>query len=199
MHRPAALCIVEIREERQQNPVAHVVSALVAVTRPIINGVLQSISNEVIASVGRERETLPLLLLGKLRSEGDGDCGIAFEYAIHDAVARQEPVATGRIDDALKLCRISAGTPASILFAIEKAGAKQLISACPSTRSGDQVPRPSSARSLAGSEPCGAAPVSMRDAPRGTSVVLERPPLVARTSLGCGIRHGRPGGQPVPT
>lgn len=118
---------MEIREERQQNPVADEVSALIAVTRPIVNGVLQSIRAEMIAGVGKSRENLPLMTLGRLRKEGDGDTGIAFEYAVHDAVARGEPVVAERIADALRLCRID-GDPASILFAIEKAGAKQLIS-----------------------------------------------------------------------
>lgn len=38
-----------------------------------------------------------------------------------------EPVVTERVADALKLCRIDQGDAASILFAIEKDGAKQLI------------------------------------------------------------------------
>jgi hypothetical protein len=115
---------MEIREERQQSPVADEVTALIAVTRPIVNGVLQSIRGEMITG---EREELPLRLLGRLRKEGDGDTGVAFEYAVHDAIARGEAVITERIVDALKQCKI-AGDPASILFAVEKAGAKQLIS-----------------------------------------------------------------------
>lgn len=118
---------VEIREEHQRNEVADEVSALVAVTRPIVNGVLQSIRKEMIDAVDLKREDLPLKTLGRLRKQGDGDTGVAFEYAVHDAVARGEPVVTERIVDALKQCRIY-GDPASILFAVEKAGAKQLIS-----------------------------------------------------------------------
>jgi len=118
---------MDVREERQQNPVADEVSALLAVTRPIVNGVLQSISREMIAGTNSEREDLPLRMLGRLRKKGDGDTGIAFEYAVHDAIRRGEPVVTERITDALKACRIN-GDPSSILFAVEKAGAKQLIS-----------------------------------------------------------------------
>ena len=47
----------EIREERQQNAVADDVTALIAVTRPIINGVLQSIRGEMIDAVGHSRQT----------------------------------------------------------------------------------------------------------------------------------------------
>lgn len=119
---------VEIREEHQQNEVADQVGALVAVTRPIIAGVLQSIASEVIGGTGKTREDLPLHMLGRLRKQGDGDCGIAFEYVVHDAVQSGEAVSTERIADALKRCNITRGDPASILFAIEKAGAQQLIS-----------------------------------------------------------------------
>ena len=118
---------MEIREGRQSNPVADEVGALVAVARPVIAGVLQSISEEVVNTVG-ERGRLPLRMLGRLRKRGDGDCGIAFEYAVHDAVISAEPVVVERVADALNKCRIVRGDPASILFAIEKTGAQQLIS-----------------------------------------------------------------------
>jgi hypothetical protein len=127
MSQDRGLYVMDIREERQQNEVADEVSALIAVTRPIVNGVLQSIRAEMIVAIDKTRESLPLMTLGRLRKEGDGDTGVAFEYAVHDAVLRGEPVVAGRIADALRMCRIE-GDPASILFAIEKAGAKQLIS-----------------------------------------------------------------------
>jgi len=119
--------MVEIREERQRNPVADQVSALVAVTRPIIVGVLQSIPNEVLHHTG-PREEIPLHMIGRLRKSGDGDCGIAFEYAVHDAVMSEVPVVVERVSDALKHCKITLGDPSSILFAIEKTGSQQLIS-----------------------------------------------------------------------
>jgi hypothetical protein len=118
---------MEIREGRQSNPVVDEVGALVAVTRPVIAGVLQSISEEVVNTVA-ERGRLPLRMLGRLRKLGDGDCGIAFEYAVHDAVISAEPVVVERVADALNKCRIVRGNPASILFAIDKTGAQQLIS-----------------------------------------------------------------------
>jgi len=119
---------MQIREERQASPVAEPVSALIAVTRPILAGVLHSIGAEYLDAYGRDRGAVPLKMLGKLRSEGDGDCGIAFEYAIHDAVHNGVPTVIERINDALLRCRITGGDPASILFAIEKQGSKQLIS-----------------------------------------------------------------------
>jgi hypothetical protein len=126
----ATLSRMEIWEDRQKNPVADEVSALVAVTGPIITGVLRSISEEVTNTFG-ERDKLPLKILGRLRKEGDGDCGIAFDYAVHDAVISGEPIVAERVSDALSKCGVPAGDPASILFAIEKSGAQELISTEP--------------------------------------------------------------------
>ncbi len=119
---------MEIREERQASPVADAVGALIAVSRPILAGVLHSIGAEYFEAYDGDRGRVPLKMLGRLRSEGDGDCGIAFEYAIHEAIQAQNPAVCNRVADALRLVRISQGNPASILFAIEKQGAKQLIS-----------------------------------------------------------------------
>ncbi len=118
---------MQVQQERQNAAVADHVSALVAVCRPIISGVLQSLSKDVVAGVGGQDAVL-LHTLGRLRKRGDGDCGVAFEYAVHEAVLRREPVVTERVADALQQCRITKGDPSSILFAIEKTGAKQLIS-----------------------------------------------------------------------
>ncbi|MEU3397569.1 hypothetical protein [Streptomyces filamentosus] len=118
---------MQIRAERQNNPVADEVSALIAVTRPIIAGIYHSISQDTLSAIG-ERESIQLKLLGKIRSQGDGDTGIAFEYAVHDAVVNGVPIVVERVADALSQCRISKGDPSSILFAIEKSGSQQLIS-----------------------------------------------------------------------
>jgi hypothetical protein len=126
----ATLSAMEICEYRQKNPVADEVGALVAVTRPVIAGVLQSVSAEIAKTFG-EPEMIPLKMLGRLRKVGEGDCGIAFEYAIHHAVMSREPGIIERVADALAKLRIH-GDPVSILFAIEKSGAQQLISTEPS-------------------------------------------------------------------
>lgn len=117
---------MEVREERQVNPVAEDVSALVAVTRPIIAGLLHSIGEEYLAAHGG-RENVRLGDLGRVRKANDGDLGVAFEYAVHDAIATGNPIVLDRISTALRQCRIDRGDPSSILFAMEKKGAKQLI------------------------------------------------------------------------
>ena len=118
--------MLEIRQEHQLNPVAEPVSALVAVTRPIIVGLLHSIGEEYLSAHGG-REGLRLADLGRVRKQSDGELGVAFEYAVHDAVLRKEPAVSERVSTALKKVRITADSPSSILFAIEKSGSKQLV------------------------------------------------------------------------
>jgi hypothetical protein len=65
--------------------------------------------------------------LGRVRKSSDGDLGVAFEYAVHDAILNKASAVTDRIAEALKLCNISRGDPSSILFAMEKKGSKQLV------------------------------------------------------------------------
>lgn len=118
---------MQLREERQASPVEDPVGALVAVTRPILVSILGSIGGEYMAEYEGDRGQMPLKLLGRLRKRGDGDTGIAFEYAIHDAVRGGNAIVKERVADALGQCRITRGDPASILFAIEKQGSQQLI------------------------------------------------------------------------
>lgn len=117
---------MEIRSERQLSPVADQVSALIAVTRPILVGLLHSIGDEYLVAHGG-REGIRLGDLGRVRKQSDGDLGVAFEYAVHEAVLREEPAIMERISTALARVRIKESDPSSILFAIEKSGSKQLI------------------------------------------------------------------------
>lgn len=118
---------MQLREERQASPVEDPVGALVAVTRPILVSILYSIGAQYMAEYEANRGLMPLRMLGRLRKQGDGDTGIAFEYAIHDAIRSKIPTVQERVADALTLCRITEGDPLSILFAIEKQGSQQLI------------------------------------------------------------------------
>jgi hypothetical protein len=120
------MALMEVREERQLNPVAEDVSALLAVTRPIIAGLLHSIGEEYLAVHGG-RANMRLADLGRVRKANDGDLGVAFEYAVHNAIMIGTGVVIDRIAAALRICNISSGDPASILFAMEKNGSKQLV------------------------------------------------------------------------
>lgn len=67
------------------------------------------------------------MMLPRLYRPGDGDCGICFEYAVHDAVRRHDPSVLGRLTEAIHRCRVTGNETASILFGAEKTGAVQII------------------------------------------------------------------------
>jgi hypothetical protein len=120
------LRILEIRVESQQNPVADEVAALFAVVRPILEGLLHALKADVVMEVGGV-ENVKLKMLPRLYRPGDGDCGICFEYAVHDAMRRGDAGVLDRVDTALGLCNIPGSEISSILFGAEKTGSQQLI------------------------------------------------------------------------
>jgi hypothetical protein len=117
---------VEIRREKQLNPVADEVLALTSVVRPILSGVLNALKADVVKEAGGY-EGVKLKMLPRLYRPGDGDVGICFEYAVHEAMNNGDTRVLERISDALRLCRIKKSDPKSILFGLEKSGAVQLI------------------------------------------------------------------------
>ena len=115
-----------VHAQRQLNPVSDEVSALTAVVRPILKGVLYSLKQDVVAEVGGY-DDVKLKMLPRLRRPGDGDCGVCFEYAVHEAICDGDPRVIERLVDASRLCNVSGANPASILLGLEKNGALQLI------------------------------------------------------------------------
>lgn len=127
---------ITIRSEIQNHAVADEVSALLAVVRPILSGLLYTLKEEVVAEVG-SFEDLKLKMLPRLYRPGDGDCGICYEYAVHDAVQRKEPFVLEKIEDSLKRCKVPGSQFESILFGVEKKGASQLIATAEATLTSD--------------------------------------------------------------
>lgn len=118
---------ISIRTESQLNPVGDEVSALIAAARPILQGLLFALKQEVVAEVGGY-ENVKLLMLPRMYRAGDGDIGICFEYAVHDAVGRGEPNVVEKVNDGMrKYCKVKGNDTASILFGAEKSGALRLI------------------------------------------------------------------------
>src|SRR4029077_6713528 len=93
---------------------------------PILSGVLYGLKADVAAETGGY-ENIKLKMLPRLRREGDGDIGICFEYAVHDAMNKNDARVVERINDAIKICKIRTKEPKSILFGMEKTGSIQLI------------------------------------------------------------------------
>lgn len=117
---------MEVRRERQLNAVGDDVLALTAVVRPILSGVLNALKLDVVAEAGG-LDGVKLKMLPRLYRPGDGDVGICFEYAVHEALTQGDARVCERVSDAMKLCRIKPTEPKSILFGFEKSGAVQLI------------------------------------------------------------------------
>jgi hypothetical protein len=118
---------IKIRKEKQINAVGDEVSALIAVVRPILQGLLFAIKQEVVAEVGGVAN-VKLMMLPRMYRAGDGDIGICFEYAVHDAIKRGEAAVVEKVNDAMrKHCKVKGNDTSSILFGAEKSGALQLI------------------------------------------------------------------------
>jgi hypothetical protein len=118
---------MQLRLQFQENAVADEVAAVTAVVRPILEGTLYGLKAEVVAQVGGYGNCT-LKMLSRLYRPGDGDCGMCFEYAVHNALNRREPAVLERIHDAAhRFCNVPGDEPSSILFGLEKAGALNLI------------------------------------------------------------------------
>lgn len=118
---------MDLRAQVQRNPVSDEVTALVAVVRPILIGLLWGLKEDVVREVG-SRSDIKLKMLPRLRRPGDGDLGICFEYAVHDAIWNRNPMVLERVDHALtRLCGLDGSDLTSILFAVEKMGSEQYL------------------------------------------------------------------------
>lgn len=118
---------INIQVEQQQGCVADEVSALIAVIRPILQGLLFGVKNDVLSEIGGV-SNLKLFMLPRVYRPGAGDCGICFEYAVHDAILRKDPMIIERVHDSLtKYCNVPGNDTSSILFGAEKTGALQII------------------------------------------------------------------------
>jgi len=117
---------MDLRIQRQVNPIQSEVAALISVIRPILEGLLYGLKGDVVAEVGGYEE-VKLFMLNRLYREGDGDIGLCFEYAIHTAIRSRDPLIAERIEDALRICNVRGGALNSLLFAVEKTGKLNLV------------------------------------------------------------------------
>lgn len=86
---------MRVQQEQQLNPVADEVLALTAVVRPILKGTLYALKADIVAEVGGY-DNVKLKMLPRFYRAGDGDCGICFEYAVHEAMNSGEAVRKAR-------------------------------------------------------------------------------------------------------
>ena len=81
---------MKLAVEIQAGPVEDETRARVAMVRPILRATLFALSMERIERLGGYA-AITLQDLAREWREGDGDCGICFEYAIHDAIEGRAP------------------------------------------------------------------------------------------------------------
>jgi hypothetical protein len=117
---------MRIHREKQLRRVADEVLALTSVVRPILTGVLYALKADLVAEAGGYAG-VKLKMLPRLYRAGDGDCGICFEYAVHEAMQSGDGRVLQRIEDAAKLCNVKGTGPKSLLFGLEKTGTQQII------------------------------------------------------------------------
>lgn len=117
---------MELRIQRQVNPIQSEVGALLSVIRPILEGLLYGLKAEVVEEVGGYGE-VKLFMLNRLYRQGDGDIGLCFEYAIHNAIRNRDPLIAERVEDALRICNVRGQDLNSLLFAVEKTGKLNLV------------------------------------------------------------------------
>ena len=112
--------------EIQIGPIEDETRARIAMVRPVLRATLFALSLERVARLGGYA-SITLHDLAREWREGDGDCGICFEYAIHDAIERRDPLLVPRIGEVLERhCRIN-GDTRSILFGAEKGARLELL------------------------------------------------------------------------
>lgn len=112
--------------ETQQNHVGSEVLARIAIIRPVLMALLTGIKQEVITELGG-MENMKLFMLPRAYRDGCGDVGFCFEWAVHDAIRRQDPLVMERLLDASKLCKLPGTAFQSILFGVEKSGKTRII------------------------------------------------------------------------
>lgn len=94
--------------------------------RPVLRATLFALSFERVERLGGYA-AVTLHDLAREWREGDGDCGICFEYAIHEAIERKDPLLVPRIGEVLERhCKIR-GNARSILFGAEKGARLELL------------------------------------------------------------------------
>lgn len=87
--------------ETQVSPVESEVLARISIIRPILTSLLMGIKADILEELGG-KEGMKLKLLPRAYRPGAGDIGFCFEWAIHDAVRRKDPMVMERLSDAAK-------------------------------------------------------------------------------------------------
>lgn len=117
---------MRLQKELQLAPITDSARARISLVLPVLKGVLLSLQHARVARLGGY-EKISLADLAREYREGSGDCGICFEYAVHDSIRGQDKNIYDRVSDVLEsFIGIKSGAE-SILFGAEKSGGLSLI------------------------------------------------------------------------
>ena len=117
---------MKLQVERQTDEINDVARGRIAMVLPVFKGLLFALKKDRIERFGGH-EKITLSDLAREYREGSGDCGICFEYAVHDAIKQEDERIHPLLSDVLQdHCGIGGGAQ-SILFGAEKNGAISLI------------------------------------------------------------------------
>ena len=105
---------------------------------PILFALLVGLKEEIVLSLNG-RDKILLRELARAYREGDGDCGICFEYSIHSAIRKNSPLIIEQIKEALQLCGINSKYTTSILLGFEKSKILQINDELLNTLSKDSI------------------------------------------------------------
>lgn len=118
--------IMKLQKEVQLAEVTDVARARIALALPVLKGVLFALQHARVARLGGY-EQITLADLAREHREGSGDCGICFEYAVHDSLQAKHESVHALLSNVLNdFCGIKTGAE-SILFGAEKTGGISLI------------------------------------------------------------------------
>lgn len=114
--------IETFQQERLDDPVR----AKLAMMVPVLEATLYGVNRERVERLGGYK-AWTLVDLAREHRAGDGDAGICFEWAVHEALAAQDPMIHPLASEVLeKYCGIDGGSD-SILFGPEKDGAIPIL------------------------------------------------------------------------
>ena len=117
---------MKLQKELQKSEVSDTARARIALALPVLKGILFALQRDRVARLGGY-EKITLADLAREYREGDGDCGICFEYAVHDSLTSKDSRVHSIVSNVLNdFCNIKSGAE-SILFGAEKSGGLSLI------------------------------------------------------------------------
>ena len=117
---------MKLQKEIQRAEISDAARARIALALPVLKGILLALQHDRVARLGGY-EKITLADLAREYREGSGDCGICFEYAVHDSLTSKDPNVYSLLSNVLNdFCNIKSGAE-SILFGAEKSGGISLI------------------------------------------------------------------------